>query len=206
MFYLTNNKVEFEGRTFIQIKRKRPDGEFELGGYVEENLPKISGEVWICKGSYVFGDCELIGDIRISSNCVIRNSKLHNILFVGIGCNITNSNITGHSVQATIFDKQCVINDCTINTIGRYSPDFFCHGKFKIDTYNNVVLLMTDDYCRVNCLTMTYEMAWEYLNNEEKWNYMMTKHQDFPQIFNKDTKKWLYYWCEKQLQRKKDRR
>ena len=205
MFYLTNNKVEFEGHTFIQIKREQSNGEFELGGYVEETLPKIRGEVWICKGSYVFGDCELDGKIRISPNCVIKNSKLYNILFVGADCQIINSNITGHAVHATVFDKNCIIEGQTIRTIGKYPPDFFCNGKFKMDTYNGVILLMTDNYCRVNCLTMTYEMAWEYLHNEEKWNYMMTKHQDFPQIFHRDTKKWLYYWCEKQLQRKKDR-
>ena len=73
MWYLTNNKVEFEGHTFTQIKRKLPNGTFEFGGYIEE-LPKIRGDFWIDKNSYLFADCIIEGNVRIRKNCVIKNS------------------------------------------------------------------------------------------------------------------------------------
>ena len=75
MWYLTNNKVEFEGHTFIQVKRKLPSGKFELGGYVEEKLPRIRGDFWIGQNSYLFGDCEIDGKIRIHKNCIIKKQS-----------------------------------------------------------------------------------------------------------------------------------
>ena len=64
MFYLTDNKIEFEGRIFVQVKKPLPNGSFKYGGYIEQKLPIIRGDVWIEENSYVFGDCEINGKVR----------------------------------------------------------------------------------------------------------------------------------------------
>jgi hypothetical protein len=204
MWYLTDNKVEFEGHTFTQIKRKRDNGSFELGGYIEE-LPKIRGEFWVGKNSYVFADCVIDGNIRIKENCIIKNSVLNNSFVIGNGCHIENTKINGHPSFATWIETGCNIINQQFDSVGKYDPFYFEDGKIKTDTYNNNILTMTDNYCRVNCLTMTYETAWEYLHNQEKWDYIKSKHENTPQVYYSDTKKWLYYWCEKQLKRKQGR-
>lgn len=205
MWYLTNNKVEFEGRTFVQVKRELPNGKFELGGYIEEKLPRIRGDFWIGQGSYLFGDCEVEGKIRIHKNCVIKGSKLYNNMVIANNCVITNSIINGHVKYATWFEQGCVINKQNFKSVGKYPSYFFNDGEIETDCYNNNILLMTDNYCRVNCLIMTYEVAWEYLHNNEKWEFIKSQHPDVPQVYYPDTKKWLYYWCEKQLKRKQGR-
>lgn len=205
MFYLTNNKIEFEGHTFIQIKRQLPNGSFELGGYVEEKLPKIRGDVYIGKNSYVFADCEIDGKIKVGENCIIRNSKLYNRMRVENNCKIIDSVIKGHINRPTTFKNNCEILCQNFKSNYKYGNYFFQDGKITTDEYNGVILNMTNNYCMVNCLIMTYEAAWEYLHNEEKWNYMMNKYPDTPEVYYKDTKKWLYYWCEKQLKRKEGR-
>ena len=205
MWFLTNNKVEFEGRTFVQVKRELLNGKIEFGGYVEEKLPRIRGDFWIGKDSYLFGDCEINGGARIRKNCIIKNSKICNGVIVGDNCIIIDSTIEGFSNYSMALDKGCIINKQQFQSVGKLQSDFFKDGKIQMDTYNNNVLLMTDNYCRVNCLTMTYEIAWEYLHNEEKWNFIKSQHVDTPQVYYPDTKKWLYYWCEKQLKRKEGR-
>ena len=201
MFYLTNNKVEFEGHTFTQIKRKRDDGSFEL---VEE-LPKIRGEFWVGKNSYVFRDCHIDGDIRIKENCIIRNSTLLNSFVIGANCYIENTTIKGSSQRVTWIEQGCKIINQNFCSIGKYESFYFEDGQIETDLYNNNILTMTNNYCRVNCLTMTYEKAWQYLHDEEQWNYIKSKHPDTPQVYYSDTKKWLYYWCEKQLKKKQGR-
>ena len=78
MWYLTNNKVEFEGHIFTQVKRELPNGKWEYGGYVEE-LPKIRGEFWIGKDSYMFKDCVVEGNIfrDISGTALVVGHFLH---------------------------------------------------------------------------------------------------------------------------------
>lgn len=204
MWYLTDNKVEFEGHTFVQVKRKRDDGSFEFGGYIEE-LPKIRGEFWIGKNSYMFADCLIDGNVRIKENCIIKNSTLNNSFVIGNNCHINNTIINGHPKYVTWIEADCIIVNQRFESVGKYESFYFSDGQIETDTYNNNILTMTDNYCRVNCLTMTYEKAWQYLHDEEQWNYIMSKHPDTPQVYYPDTKKWLYYWCEKQLKRKQGR-
>lgn len=205
MFYLTNNEVEFEGHTFVQIKKKLSTGMYKYGGYIEKNLPKIRGDFWADQDSYIFGDCEINGKVRIHKNCIIKNSKLYNNMVIGDSCTITNSTIEGHHTYATSFEQGCIIDKQQFICVGKFPSYFFEDGKITMDTYNNNILLMTDNYCRVNCLIMTYEIAWSYLQDEIKWEFIKSKHPDTPQVYYPDTKKWLYYWCEKQLKRKEGR-
>lgn len=204
MFYLTDNKVEFEGHTFTQIKRQLPNGKFEFGGYVE-NTKNIDEDFWISKNSYMFGDCETKGKIRIGSNCIIKNSKLHYNILIDSGCIIQESQILGSIICATLIDKNCKIIRQTFKSRNRYPSFLFEDGDMITDVYNNVTLNMTNNYCKINCILMTYEMAWEYLQNEEKWQKIKSDHLKTPEVFYPDTKKWLYYWCEKQLKKKEGR-
>lgn len=205
MWYLTNNKVEFEGHTFVQIKRPLSNGKFQFGGYVEEKLPHIRGDFWADQNSYIFGDCEINGKVRIHKNCIIKNSQLHNNMILGDNCAIIDSTIKGHHTYSTLFEQGCVIEKQQFICVGKYPPFYFQDGKIETDTYNGVILTMTQNYCKVNCLIMTYETAWNYLNDADKWEFIKSKHPDVPEVYYEDTKKWLYYWCEKQLKRKEGR-
>jgi hypothetical protein len=204
MFYYTNNSVEFEGRKFIQIKKKLDSGNFMFGGYIEMGAI-IRGEVWIGKNSYIFKDCALDGNIRVRENSIIKNSILTGRMVIGSNCTIDSCHIRAVTQYITVIDNNCNIYKQYFKSTGKYEPYYFKDGNIETDTYNNNVLTMTNNYCKINCLFLTYEKAWEYLNNEEKWEYMQNKYLDVPQVFYKDTKKWLYYWCEKQLKRKEGR-
>ena len=204
MWYLTNNKIEFEGHTFTQIKRELPNGMFELGGYIEE-LPKIRGDFWIDKDSYMFADCVVEGKVHIRKNCIIKNSTLCNRIIVGKNCKIIDSVVIGNKKVVSWFEPGCEVVKQNFCASGKYPPFYFQDGKIETDTYNGVILTMTRNYCKVDCLIMTYEVAWSYLNDADKWEFIKSKHPDVPEVYYKDTKKWLYYWCEKQLKKKEGR-
>ena len=204
MWYLTNNKVEFEGHIFTQVKRELPNGKWEYGGYVEE-LPKIRGEFWIGKDSYMFKDCVVEGNIRIHENCVIKNSALFGTFSIKNNCNVVNSCVDGRYTNVTAFDTGCTIINQNFKSVGRYPVYFFEDDIIESDTYNGNILSMTNNYCKVNCLIMTYETAWSYLNDDEKWEFIKSRYPDTPKVYLSDTKKWLQYWCEKQLKRKQGR-
>lgn len=204
MFYTTENIVEFDNRKFTQIKRKLENGKFELGGYIECGAI-IRGEIWINQDSYVYGNCVLDGKIRIHKNTIIKNTTLSGHMVIGSNCVIENSYIQAVTKYATTINNNCKIYGQAFKSTGKYDPFYFEDGIIQTDSYNNNILTMTNNYCKINCLFLTYEKAWEYLNDEDKWSYMKLNNLDTPQVFYQDTKKWLYYWCEKQLKRKEGR-
>lgn len=205
MWYLTDNKVEFEGHEFVQIKKILSNGKEKYGGYIETKLPHIRGNFWIDQNSYMFGDCVVDGKVHIHKNCIIKNSRLYNNIIIHDDCIIADSTIQGHLAHATLFEEKCIIEKQWFKSMGKFSSYFFEDGKITMDTYNDNILLMTKNYCKINCLTMTYETAWSYLQDSAKWEFIKSRHPETPQVYYPDTKKWLYYWCEKQLKRKEGR-
>ena len=60
-YSLTNNTIEYAGRTLFQIKAEMSFGSIvkgELGGYIEkeENLAQVSGNAWVYGNACVYGD------------------------------------------------------------------------------------------------------------------------------------------------------
>ena len=205
-YWLTTNTIEYDNKTFYQIARTNFNilGGIEYGGYVPNDrvLPH-NEKSWIKENSIITEDCVCLGEIIIEENCIIINTIFCGKFRIGKNSNITNCEFYAKQNNLTIFEANSTIDNISLNTIGYYKNILFHDGLFQVERFNGVELILTDNYCRVNCKTLTYEEAWQYLTNSILWNDAKIKfYKDSSKVFNQETKNWFTKWCIQMLKRK----
>lgn len=202
-YVLTNNKIEYDGHTLYQIKRANWSNEY--GGYIEDiGILSQDDDSWVEEGACVYGESLLQGKIIVKKGAVVKDSELYGNIEIEEDCTLINCNITPvfHDGRTTIKNNT-IIQNKTMRTVGSYNNKLFNDGKFEVLSNNVIELILTDNYCRVNCQTFTYEIAWKIINNDNKLQLYVDKFFNRePMLFSKNNLKWLKEMCAKELLRK----
>lgn len=195
---LTDNKIELEGCILYQVARfNTTTSSEELGGYIEPKLfRQIDPNSWIGTNSYVYRCPMLCGRIIIKNNSKVVDSILNGNFFIKNNVIIDGCNIKTRYYNCVI-DNGAIIRNKMFVATGTYNAQLFNDEYFEYKCYGVVDLIMTKHYCKVFCLTMTYNEAWEYLHNDQLFVNLQKKYQDTTpmQLFLPETKEWLLQQC-----------
>lgn len=194
---ITSNTIIYDGKVLYQVARfNTVTCKEELGGYVESknNLP-TDKDSWIYPGTKVYGRTKIIGKVYIHKDTIIKDTQLYGDFIIGKNCVINNSNITVIDKHIQIEDKS-TIDNLVFRGVGLYESYLFNDGYFNYQFKNTIHLIMTKHYCRVGCLTLDYNTAWNYLNDEVKWEELALQHyKDSRFVFTNKSKEWLREQC-----------
>lgn len=203
-YILTNTSIEFENHTLYQLQ------EIDMWGFKGKKVGYIDNDQFLSmpKNKFNIGtnakiyNTQFCGHIYIGNNSVISNSIIRGSISIGADCIIKDSILSTKIDKVAAFRNNTHINGQDILAIGIYTPKLFEDGQFITKMHNGIALILTDHYCRVNCKTMTYEEAWDYLCDDDKWQHLaITNYRDSQTVFLPSTKEWLREECYTQLQR-----
>ena len=204
---LTLNTIEYEDRKLYQVARlNMKTYKEELGGYVESraNLPTDMENSWIAPGAKVLGSTRLQGNITVGENTIIENSLLIGEFIIGSDVVISGSHIVAR--YCILIGKNSKIECKHFSGRGRYRSELFNDGEFTWECKYDTDLLKTNNYCKINCVTLSYLKAWQIVSNDIKWQEAKEKYNLTPQVFTEQARKWLREECLAQLNKGKIKR
>lgn len=191
---LTENKIICEGHVLKQVKRLNTNTfTEEYGGYIEPKLfHKYKSSIkWIGLNTKVYGTVVIRGRAYFDADSIIKHTTLIGAFFIGKKCTIINSNLSTFAGCIRI-DNNCNVINKTFAGSGKYTPELFQEKNFCYKHHNGIHLILTEHYCRVGCLTLTYDQARNILFNDVTWNKLkIKKFKDNPTIFSTEGREWL---------------
>lgn len=142
---LTDDKIEFKGRTLYRIQALQSISfvvrEGEIGGYVEnENILNQEGECWIGDNAKVFGDSKISGVSKVYNNSIVEDSTLSGLAFISGDAYIKGSKLKGSFDvfgQAKIEDSSLqgqgtILAEAKINDLHFTADRLLIGGNAKI--------------------------------------------------------------------------
>lgn len=195
---LTDTKIVYDECVLYQVARYNMQTHCEeLGGYIEKQLfHQLDENSWIGLNSYVYKCPLLRGKIIIGKNVTVVDSILNGRFFIKDDVVISGSNIRTRYYNCVIGKCAQIYNKTFVGT-GTYEAKLFDDEYFHYQCYGTIDVVMTKRYCKVYCLTMTYEDAWMYLHNDLLWEQLRHKYQDTTpfQLFSEETRCWMREQC-----------
>lgn len=159
------------------------------------------------EGAYVYGESVLTGEVRIKKGTVVKDSAINGYFVVKENCRIVNSELSTASNKHMVFiQPKTNIVDKKLLMVGKYDNKLFTDGSFTVLHKNTIELVLTDNYCRVNCQTFTYEEAWKIINDEKRLQTFINKfYKENMRLFTTENIEWLRTVCAIQLSKKRHR-
>ena len=172
-YILTDNKIEYMGRTLYQIKRVSDN---LLGGYIEseKNLSQDEGECFVYDNGRVYGNGIVSGDSRVYDNgrvfgngVVFGNGAVFgNGVVYGNGRVYDNGEVFGNGVvfgdgvvygNGAVFGDGRVFGNGVVCDNGRVFGDSILTSKIFNCILNKDSISVTDKHVSVGCEIHTFD-------------------------------------------------
>lgn len=128
--------------------------------------------------------CVFKDDFTIDNNCIVTYSTFEPRIYIWADCIIDNSIIyKAPPIESTALYSGCVIKNRAFHAIGTYTKELFDTKQFKEFYKLGNYAIVCDTLCRVNCVTKTYDEAYNILTNEDQWQHVINSFSDNPDSF-----------------------